>query len=302
VRLEVDAAHAHDGAGVLALEGDAGDEAGVDDGDGAEGGERADFEDDGAGGEVGDLGGGEGGGEAGVDGGTVGEGVGVCVGGLGGVRGVDPRLGGWDGGGGGGVVVVGAEVTVGEEDAVFVVAAHAGGVEGEGEGDDGRGGGAFGDEVAGEDEVVRGFVEGEFGEEGCDCVVGRRVGVSAEREMLEGSKGGRSLHSLSQPWMSPTMMRRFRPSLCLLPAGRRLSSSVFSWIISWNFGRSFAPNQPVLELMLSSREALRRICSLILGLSHEHQAIQNATEETRKRHAIRRTRFAHITCRQSKVS
>ena len=52
-----------------------------------------------------------------------------------------------------------AEVPVGEEHAVFVVAAHAGGVEGEGERDDGWGGRAFGDEVAGEDEMVGGGVK-----------------------------------------------------------------------------------------------------------------------------------------------
>lgn len=188
MRVEVDAAHAHDGAGVLALEGDAGDEAGVHDGDGAEGGEVSDLEDDGAGGQVGDLGGGEGGGEVGVGGGAAGEGVGVCVGGLRGVRGVDPVAGGGDGGGGG--EVVGVEVAVGEEDAVFVVAAHAGGVEGEGDGDDGGGGGAFGDEVAGEDEVVGGFVEGQFGEEGCDCVVEGLVSARRGGCWKGGREGG----------------------------------------------------------------------------------------------------------------
>lgn len=72
----------------------------------------------------------------------------------------------WSGGGGGGVFVfvfvgdfegvggVGAHVPVGEEDAVFVVAAHAAGVGFDGEVDDGGRVGAFGDQVACEDEVV----------------------------------------------------------------------------------------------------------------------------------------------------
>ena len=54
---------------------------------------------------------------------------------------------------------------MGEEHAVFVIAAHAGGVEREGEGNDGWGGRAFGNKVAGENEVVGGGVEGEFREE-----------------------------------------------------------------------------------------------------------------------------------------
>lgn len=77
----------------------------------------------------------------------MGEGVGVGVGGVGGVRRVACGCRGGDSGGGG--EALGVEVAMGEEDAVFVIAAHAGGVEGEGERDDGGGGGAFGDEVAG---------------------------------------------------------------------------------------------------------------------------------------------------------
>ena len=45
---------------------------------------------------------------------------------------------------------MGYGVAVGKEDAVFVVAAHAGSIEGHGEIEDGRGGGTFGDEIASE--------------------------------------------------------------------------------------------------------------------------------------------------------
>ena len=55
-------------------------------------------------------------------------------------------------------------VAMGEENAVFVVTTDAGGVEGDGEVEDGGGGGAFGDEVAGEEEVVGLGIVGEFGE------------------------------------------------------------------------------------------------------------------------------------------
>ena len=56
MRFQVDSAHSHSGRGVLICEGDAGDEAGVDDVRGAEVGEGAEVQDYGAGGEVVDLG------------------------------------------------------------------------------------------------------------------------------------------------------------------------------------------------------------------------------------------------------
>ena len=56
-------------------------------------------------------------------------------------------------------------VAMGEKNAVFVVTTDAGGVEGDGVVVEGGGGGAFGDEVAGEEEVVGLGIEGEFGEE-----------------------------------------------------------------------------------------------------------------------------------------
>ena len=64
--------------------------------------------------------------------------------------------------------VRGVQVAVGEEDAVFVVAADAGGVGADEEVDDAGGVGAFGDGVAGEDQVVVFRVEGEFVEEFVD--------------------------------------------------------------------------------------------------------------------------------------
>jgi hypothetical protein len=60
---------------------------------------------------------------------------------------------------------VGGHVAVGEQDAVLVVAAHAGGIEGGGERDDVGGERAFGDDVAGEDDVVFGGGMGEVFEE-----------------------------------------------------------------------------------------------------------------------------------------
>ena len=94
----------------------------------------------------------------------------VAAGELGGGELGGVRAGGVVGAGAGRGETAGVEVAVGEECSVFVVAADARGVEGEGEGDDVRGRRACGDEVAGEDEMVGGFVEGEFGEECGDLV------------------------------------------------------------------------------------------------------------------------------------
>lgn len=49
---------------------------------------------------------------------------------------------------------VGVHVTVGKEDTIFMIAADAGSMSGHCKIDDGWGGRALGDEVAGEDEVV----------------------------------------------------------------------------------------------------------------------------------------------------
>lgn len=111
-RLGVNGAHVHDLEGILLGEGQVRDQAGVHDDDVLEFADAADVEDHGEGREVGELGVAEGRGE----------------GGEGGVRGL---LRGWGWGG------------VREEEAVFVVAADAGGVEGGGEGDDASGVGAF---------------------------------------------------------------------------------------------------------------------------------------------------------------
>lgn len=57
-----------------------------------------------------------------------------------------------------------------EEGAVFPIAADTGGAQGHGEVDGAAGVGAFGYEVASEDEVVLRFVEGKFFDELLDCV------------------------------------------------------------------------------------------------------------------------------------
>ncbi len=61
--------------------------------------------------------------------------------------------------------VLGADVAVGEEDSVFVVAAHTGSAHVSCQVDDAGGVGAFGDEVADEDEVVVSRAELDFIEE-----------------------------------------------------------------------------------------------------------------------------------------
>lgn len=79
----------------------------------------------------------------------------------------DPRFCGGDGGVGEEGARGEGELGVVEEDAIVVVAADAGGGVGaqEVEGAEGAGGGAFGDYVAGDDEVVGCGVVGEFVEE-----------------------------------------------------------------------------------------------------------------------------------------
>ena len=65
---------------------------------------------------------------------------------------------------------VGVHIPVGKQDAVFVIAAHTGSLGGHGEIDDGGRGGAFGDEVASEDQMVSACFKLDFGQKLQYCV------------------------------------------------------------------------------------------------------------------------------------